>query len=211
MVSGFAGSGFSYLSHRELDGLIEAVQRNVAAFPDIGVASELYEGVCRFLDDYEADPILGDSNFVSRSKDPAFGLLSTVRGYLRILSILEETDSLAFCNQFWEDCAIGAVAIDPVFEAVEQGTISSDRLATSPFNGGVEAPVEARPRRFATVFGGLPLLSYRPYAADRQYQNDLPRDLATAVNRTQLSELTRHLIADGELNPDIFWRPEHHP
>ncbi len=104
----------------------------------------------------------------------------------------------------WGDCAILDAAMDPVFEAFDQGEIISDQMATLFFKGGVEVPVESRPRVFAAGFKGLPLLSNRPSMEGGEYQNDLPRDLAEVVSRTQLAEVARHLVIEGQLNPEIF-------
>ena len=156
------------------------------------------------MDAYEELPIAGDLEFIERSRNRAFGLLATVRGYLRMLSILEETNSLAFCNQTWEDSSIGDATMEPFFEAVGSGEITQDWMASLLFNGGVEAPVESRPRVFAAGFEGLPLLSNGPSYEGGEYQNDFPRDFAGVVSRTQLAELSRHLVAEGQLNPDIF-------
>ena len=204
MVDRFAGLGFSYLSHREQDALVESVRRDDEAFPEPSIASEIYGEVCAFLDTHEEDPIVGHPAFVERSRNRTFGLLATVRGYLRMLSILEETDSLAFCNQVWEDCAVADATMDPVFGDIARGVADLGQVATLLFNGGVELPFELLPRRFAVVFGGLPLFSKRPSVEGGEYQNDLPRDLAVAVNRTQLSELSQHLIVGGQLNPEVF-------
>ncbi len=204
MINGPFGVGFTRLSNWERDALIDAAGQDVDAFPNPGVAGELYGEVCSFLDAHEEDPISGNPAFVARSRNRAFGILATIRGYLRMLSILEEENSLAFCNQRWDDSDLGDARMEPVFEAVARGEISSDRMATLLFNGGVQVPVELRPRRFATVFGGLPLLSNRPSVEGGGYQNDLPRDLAEAVNRTQLVELAEHLLTERQLNPDIF-------
>ena len=204
MVDRFAGPGFSYLSHREQDALVESIRRDDEAFPEPSIAGELYGEVCAFLDNHEADPIAGNPAFVERSWNRAFGLLATIRGYLRMLSILKETDSLAFCNQLSEDCAVADATMDPVFGDIDRGVADFGQVATLLFNGGVELPFELRPRRFAVVFGGLPLFSKQPSVEGGEYQNDLPRDLAVAVNRTQLAELAQHLIVGGRLNPEVF-------
>ena len=204
MLHGPFGVGFTRLSIRERDALIDAVRQDGDAFPNPRAVGELYGEVCGFLDAHEEYPIAGDPEFVRRSRNRAFGILATVRGYLRMLSILEEENSLAFCNQFWDDSGLGDARMEPVFEAVALGEISSDRMATLLFNGGVQVQEELRPRHFATVFGRLPLLNNRPSIQGGEYQNDLPRDLAAAVNRTQLVELAEHLLTERQLNPDIF-------
>ena len=205
MVAGGANEGgFCYLSHREHAALMDAVRRDVEAFPDGSVVEELYGEVCEFLDAHEATPVVGSTEFVERSLNRGFGLLASVRGYMRMLSIIEETDSLVFCNRVWQDGQAFDATMGPVFEAVERGVLSTGPLATLVFAGGVALPAALRPRRFGTIFPDLPLFSRRPSVEGGAYMNDLPADLALAVNRTQLAELARHLLTGGRPNQNIF-------
>ena len=197
-------SGFSYFSSPDLEHLLGTVRRDAEAFPDGGVVEELYREVCAFLDAHEDDPIVGSADFVRRSRNRGFGLLASVRGYLRMLSLVEQTDSLVFCNRRWQDAAVGDVTMDPVFEAVDEGVVGVDQLATVLFNGGVVLSEALQSRRFAVVFAGLPLFSKQPSVDGGEYQNDFPADLASAVNSTQLAELSRHLVTEGRPNQDIF-------
>ena len=204
MVGGVYEGRICYLSHRERSALMDALSRDVEAFPDGSVVEELYGEVCEFLDAHEADPIVGSSVFVERSRNRGFGLLASVRGYLRMLSIIEEEDSLVFCNQDWQDVRAFDATMGPVFEAVERGVLPTGPLATLVFDGGIALPAALRPRRFGTVFADLPLFTRRPSVEGGAYMNDLPADLAVAVKRTQLAELARHLVTGGRPNPAIF-------
>ena len=68
MVAGGANEGgFCYLSHRERAALMDAVRRDVEAFPDGSVVEELYGEVCEFLDAHEATPVVGSTEVVERS------------------------------------------------------------------------------------------------------------------------------------------------
>lgn len=207
MSSEFNSSEFTRLSNQDLNPLIDVVRQDSDAFPDAGVVEERYGEVCAFLDDYENGPfgpLAGDEAFVEHSRDRGFGLLAAVRGYLQMLATVEKTDSLAFCNQDWQDAAISDVTPDPVIGALGTGEFGTDQAAAALFNGGIVLPHALLPRRFATVFTGLPLFSRDPSYEGGKYNNDFPADFAGVVNRTQLSELAKHLFTDGCLNQDVF-------
>ena len=154
---GVGEGGFCCLSSRDLSDLICVVSRDTGALPDGRGVAELYGDVCSFLDEHEDDPVAGSLAFVERASNRGFGLLASVRGYLRMLSIIEQTDSLAFCNQAWQDAAVGDVTMAPVFEALDQGATDVNHLATALYNGGVTGPGALPFQRFAAVFERLPL------------------------------------------------------
>ena len=199
--------GFLTLSQQASPDLLEAVRRDAEAFPNGQLVEELYGEVCRFLDDHEADPVAGLPQFIAHTRNRSFGLLASVRGYLRMLRIIEESDSLAFCNQHWADIAAGDVGMDPVFQALADGPVDPDWFATALFNGGVIIDEAPAPRHYSAIFENLPLFSRQPAVEGGEYDNDFPQDFAHAVNSTQLAELARHLVTDGQLNPDIFPGP----
>ena len=210
MSNKFGMSGFTRLSKQDPKELVDVVWRHNdehLGASSVGELFAMYKEHCAFLDAYESrplGPVSGDARFVERSRDRGFGLLAGVRGYLKMLCVIGETDSLAFCNQDWQDAAASDVTLDPVFVALEKGKIDADQAASALFSGGIVLPHALQPRRFATVFTGLPLFSREPSYAGGKYNNDFPVDFAGVVNRTQLSELAEHLLKDGGLNQDVF-------